>query len=854
MNSQPIPHGGRDAVTALASALVDYRPVICLWQGGPPQGVGNATTEHVLTVTPALLPLLRQVNFTADLLFGDCVTATDPTAELITALSLLSNHGEGLLLSSVPLFSDHVWAQIKINDSLVANYFAKAKQTTCFRATIGGPDAVSELVSVTQSLKRSRLQYRRGAETRSYLQTTDSITKFDACKAQAEAEALPSRGSANLTLGTGGALVVRISAFDRLAKKFSESALNGLLALNGKDIKQIVVNRPLRQCLRMVLDGDYAVHPDVRRAYATHLSVAIAQLQALRAGIPATDLPAGLNAELRPYQKDGFDFLAHLARIGHGGILADDMGLGKTLQTLSWLLWLKQQASNGGPTLVVCPASVMHNWRREAEKFTPQLKVLVLESGEKRAAALKKISQFDLVVTNYALLRRDLAALSKIHYRAMVIDEAQFIKNPGVQITKAVKLLAARAQHRLALTGTPLENRLLDLWSIVDFVQPGYLGTQQEFSANYDSPGAAVAVRKDLRRQLRPIMLRRLKKDVAKDLPARIELRRDCHLGRAQMAYYREELARSRGEVFKAVKEKGIRQSKLHVLAALMRLRQICCHPALVAGPVPGGGSAKTEAFFELLDELRVSGKKVLVFSQFTRMLELLRVECQQRGIPTHLLTGETTDRQAVVDAFNSGPPQGVFLLSLRAAGTGLNLTSASEVILYDPWWNPAVEAQAIDRAHRIGQQCITTAHRLITRDTIEERIWTIQQAKARTISEVLGEGGFTRNLTMTDLEYLFGGDEPSLANEQAEPAPNDSETPTPICQLPTPNMIPRHPANQSGTRNTRAAHPVTTEFRSQKPEVSPPSSVLRPPPLWRQRLHQQSGVPAWRANYGVEN
>jgi superfamily II DNA or RNA helicase len=477
-------------------------------------------------------------------------------------------------------------------------------------------------------------------------------------------------------------------------------------------------------------------------------------------GVPSAELPKSLQAELRPYQKDGFDFLAHLVQVKLGGILADDMGLGKTLQTLTWLAWLKERnAKNPKPSLVICPASVLHNWRREAERFTPNMKVLVLESGAARHNLRKQIPQNDIIVTNYALLRRDLEELQKFSFRAVILDEAQFIKNPGAQVTQSVKQL--KCEHKMALTGTPLENRLLDLWSIVDFIQPGYLGNQEHFLETYEPRGENAEseqriARRRLSAKLRPLLLRRLKKHVAKDLPDRIEERRDCPLGDEQRKLYLAELRRSRDQVMKAVETQGLNKSKMHVLAALTRLRQVCCHPSLVGSNTASG---KTETLFELLDPLIADGQKVLVFSQFVQMLQLLEKECAARNIPTHILTGQTKDRQSVVNAFQGDTGAGVFLLSLRAAGTGLNLTNASYVVLYDPWWNPAVEAQAIDRSHRIGQTQTVNAYRLIAPGTVEEKIWELQQSKAQTIADVLGEEGFARSLTTTDLEYLFAED-----------------------------------------------------------------------------------------------
>jgi superfamily II DNA or RNA helicase len=479
-------------------------------------------------------------------------------------------------------------------------------------------------------------------------------------------------------------------------------------------------------------------------------------------GIPEISLPKSIQAELRPYQKDGFNFLCHLTNMKLGGILADDMGLGKTLQTLAWISWLKERSGkHSKPALVICPASVLHNWRREAERFTPHLKVLVLQSGAARHNLRKQIPQHDIIVTNYALLRRDLEDLQKFPFSAAILDEAQFIKNPTAQVTQSVKQL--KAGQRLALTGTPLENRLMDLWSITDFIQPSYLGNQEHFTQTYEPKAegaegvdAQRIARRRLSAKLRPLMLRRLKQQVAKDLPDRIEVRRDCELGEAQRKLYLAELRRSREQVMQAVVEKGLAKSKIHVLAALTRLRQICCHPQLVGNDSVSG---KTDTLFELLEPLLQEGQKVLIFSQFVQMLRLLETECKTRSISTHVLTGETKERQTVVQNFQDDGQAAVFLLSLRAAGTGLNLTNASYVVLYDPWWNPAVEAQAIDRSHRIGQTRTVNAYRLIAPGTVEEKIWELQQRKAQAIADVLGEEGFAKSLSQTDLEYLFSED-----------------------------------------------------------------------------------------------
>jgi superfamily II DNA or RNA helicase len=471
-------------------------------------------------------------------------------------------------------------------------------------------------------------------------------------------------------------------------------------------------------------------------------------------GIPSVPVPAGVTAALRPYQRHGLDFLAHAATLGIGAVLADDMGLGKTVQALAWLVHQRACEPDGGPTLVVCPASVVHNWAREAERFTPGLRVLLLTSGKTRHALREAIPEHDLVVTTYALLRRDIEAWRDVALRAAILDEAQFIKNPDAAVSRAA--LELRARHRLALTGTPLENRALDLWSILAFVAPGYLGSRGDFSARYDRADAPPHTRALLAAKLRPVLLRRTKRAVAPELPPRIEERRDCELTAEQRQLYVGELQRSRTLLAQASEAPGgLARNKITILAALTRLRQICCHPALAGGRADLG-SGKFDALFELLEPLLAEGHKVLVFSQFVRCLNLLATALRARGLTYHRLTGQTTKREQVVAAFQNDPDPCVFLISLKAGGTGLNLTAASYVVLFDPWWNPAVEAQAIDRTHRIGQDRTVIAYRLISRGTIEEKIYDLQQRKAALVRDVLGESGFARTLTRDDLEFLL--------------------------------------------------------------------------------------------------
>ncbi len=477
-------------------------------------------------------------------------------------------------------------------------------------------------------------------------------------------------------------------------------------------------------------------------------------------GIPGTDPPGTLVETLRDYQRHGFDFLVYAGTLGLAPVLADDMGLGKTLQALAWIQHLVIESPQGGPTLVVCPASVVHVWQREAERFTPDLKVLILGRGRERFAQWDQIAGADLVVTNYALLRRDIERWKDVELRAYVLDEAQNIKNPDTAIARATRMLVA--EHRLALTGTPLENRPLDVWSIVSCLNPGYLGTRAEFQDRFGNPEHPEAAYKLLSAKLRPIMLRRTKDQVAPELPERFEQRHECELTAGQRRLYMAELRRSREQVFDlADDENNLRRNRVAVLAALTRLRQICCHPALI-GADAALGSGKFDTVFALLEELIAEGHKVLLFSQFVQCLKLLEKELVERQMSYHVLTGSTRNREEVVSAFQESEDASIFLISLKAGGTGLNLTSASYVILFDPWWNPAVEAQAIDRTHRIGQKRAVMAYRLATRGTIEDKIWELQKRKAKMLEHVLSEKSFAGSLTKEDLAYLLDNPEES--------------------------------------------------------------------------------------------
>ncbi|MFN0061388.1 MAG: SNF2-related protein [Myxococcaceae bacterium] len=475
-------------------------------------------------------------------------------------------------------------------------------------------------------------------------------------------------------------------------------------------------------------------------------------------GIPPIPLPKGLVAELRHYQQDGLHWLWFLHRHGLSGILADDMGLGKTIQALS-LIQTARETEGPKPSLVVAPTSVLLNWQREAERFTPQLKV-TLWHGQERRDKNATFAGSDLVLTSYALVRRDLQELSAGKFRYIILDEAQNIKNADSATAQACKSLPS--EQRLALTGTPLENRLSELWSIFDFLMPGFLGTQDVFGDRYEQPiqiGGDMDARDRLKRRIQPFVLRRLKTEVAKDLPPKTDTVAYCEMEPGQAALYREILEESRRKVYDTIEKVGFKRSRVSILAALMKLRQVCCDPRLLKLP-PGTllpPSAKLERFQELTDDLIAEGHRALVFSQFTEMLELLKKQADERKITYQYLDGRTKDRMARVDAFNAGDGPPLFFISLKAGGTGLNLTAADYVIHYDPWWNPAVEDQATDRTHRIGQTKAVIAYKLITRGTVEEKILALQKRKRELAAGVLGTGvEFGDTLQERDIEDLF--------------------------------------------------------------------------------------------------
>lgn len=465
-------------------------------------------------------------------------------------------------------------------------------------------------------------------------------------------------------------------------------------------------------------------------------------------------VPDSMNANLRPYQVEGYHFLSYLSGSRFGGVLADDMGLGKTVQSLTWLLWLHESTDEEDrmPALVVCPKSVLDVWSGEAEKFAPKLRVRVIRVGDDlNMNWIKK--NVDLLVLNYAQLRINEERLLELEWQAVVLDEGQQIKNPDSKAAKAARKLNAR--NRLVLTGTPIENRLLDLWSLMAFAMPGVLGTRAYFRSRFDR-------RKDPKSQerlsarLRPFLLRRTKSQVATDLPPRTEEDYFCEMEGVQKELYEQELKKIQRTLLGIENDDELKKNSFAVLQGLTRLRQICCHPGLIDSAYVDEESAKMNALFYLLDQLRDEGHKVLVFSQFVSMLDIIKARLEKENRPFSYLTGQTKNRREEIDNFQRTEDANVFLLSLKAGGSGLNLTSASYVILYDPWWNPAVENQAIDRTHRIGQTQKVIAYRLLMRDSVEQKIRVLQQQKFQLFNDVLGSESFTKTLDVDDLHYIF--------------------------------------------------------------------------------------------------
>jgi len=472
------------------------------------------------------------------------------------------------------------------------------------------------------------------------------------------------------------------------------------------------------------------------------------------------ELPKNSVATFREYQLKGYGWLWFMYKYGLNGILADDMGLGKTLQALT-VLQKAKETDGQMPTLVICPTTVVFNWECEIQKFAPELSCLKL-SGTERRSLFKKIPEYDVVITSYALIRRDIDKLKDINFRYIILDESQNIKNAMSQTAQSVKKL--QSQHKLALSGTPIENKLEELWSVFDFLMPGFLLSAAEFNARYVNPimeRQDKTVEKRLKLQIFPFILRRMKRDVAQDLPDKVENIAYCELTDEQKDFYLQVLDSTKEELFKSIEQNGLEKSRLSIFSALLRLRQICCHPRLYdkENVKHVMSSGKFEKLKVLLEEIISEGHRILLFSQFVNMLDIVKGWLEREGIDYEYLTGKTKDRQAAVERFNNSNIP-IFLISLKAGGTGLNLTGADYVIHYDPWWNPAVEDQATDRAYRIGQTKKVFVYRLITKNTVEEKIQKLKTVKRDLVDSVISvDRNIVKSLTMDDIRDIFSTD-----------------------------------------------------------------------------------------------
>ncbi len=475
-------------------------------------------------------------------------------------------------------------------------------------------------------------------------------------------------------------------------------------------------------------------------------------------GVKPAAAPRVFKGELRDYQKEGLGWMRFLEKFGFGGCLADDMGLGKTIQVLAALADRNRRQPKGAearPSLVVAPKSVVPNWLSEAEKFAPRLAVADY-TGIDRKERIEDFNEYDVVLTTYGTMRQDIKRIGKTPWDYAILDEAQAIKNAASQSAKASRLINAR--HRLALSGTPVENHLGELWSIFEFLNPGMLGKSKSLRALSRGASEGDDARiESLRKGLAPFLLRRTKQQVLPQLPEKNEQRLTCELPPAQRKHYNELRDHYRSALTQRIAKSGIAKSKIHVLEALLRLRQAACHPGLIDKRMKSKPSAKLSLLVEQLTEILDEGHKALVFSQFTTMLDIVKSRLDKVGIPYEYLDGQTSNRQERIERFQTDEACPVFLISLKAGGTGLNLTAADFVFLLDPWWNPAVEAQAIDRAHRIGQTKPVFAYRLIAQDTVEEKILELQAKKSDLAQAVIsGDGSLLKSLSADDLQSLL--------------------------------------------------------------------------------------------------
>jgi len=476
-------------------------------------------------------------------------------------------------------------------------------------------------------------------------------------------------------------------------------------------------------------------------------------------GVAPEAPPTTFEGTLRTYQREGLGWFRFLSDLQIGGCLADDMGLGKTVQVLALLeaerVRRLEQGEARPTSLAVVPKSLVFNWIDEAERFTPHLQLLNY-TGVGRRELVDQFPRTDLVVTTYGTLRRDILELKEQAFEFVILDEAQAIKNASSQVAKASLLLQGR--RRLALTGTPIENHLGELWSLFEFLNPGMLGRSRSFaSLCKNTRGDNGQALHDLARAIAPFVLRRTKQQVLTELPEKTEQTLYCELPPKERKDYDELRQYYRSKLSRVIDQKGLQRSKIHVLEALLRLRQAACHPGLIDGRKADGSSAKIDTLLEQLDEILGEGHKALVFSQFTSLLAIVRKRLDKRGIGYEYLDGQTRNRKQIVDRFQRNDGCGVFLISLKAGGQGLNLTEADYVFILDPWWNPAVEMQAIDRAHRIGQTKPVFAYRIIARDTVEEKVLELQTSKRELADAIItANDSLIRKLTAKDLQRIL--------------------------------------------------------------------------------------------------
>ena len=483
-----------------------------------------------------------------------------------------------------------------------------------------------------------------------------------------------------------------------------------------------------------------------------HVQRAVERLRTFH-GVAAEEAPATFRGELRDYQKQALGWFSFLEEFSFGGCLADDMGLGKTVQALALLERRRTRTGDRKPSLAVVPRSLIFNWKEEAARFTPELRILD-HTGTSRQSGSAHFDDYDLVLTTYGTLRRDAVHLANAEFDYVILDEAQAIKNATSQTAKCARLL--RARHRLAMSGTPVENHIGELWSLFEFLNPGLLGKSTAFK-QLRANAADEQARAIVARAVRPFILRRTKEQVASELPRKLEQTLWCELDANQRKIYDALRVEVRQSIRARIEQVGVARAKIHVLEALLRLRQAASDPRLLGPAVHAEAGAKIDVLVPQLEEIVAEGHKALVFSQFVAMLTLVRAELESRKIPYVYLDGRTRDRAAVVDAFQKDPSKAVFLISLRAGGQGLNLTAADYVFLLDPWWNPAVEAQAIDRTHRIGQTRPVFAYRLVARDTVEEKILELQAGKRALADAILTEDkSLIGELKADDIELLL--------------------------------------------------------------------------------------------------